>query len=63
MFDLRVKFYADRPMGNFPGGALNRRAIAKQSDGGPISYLCHVQTSHLLVSFLYFKVWIGNART
>ena len=35
-FDLRAKFYGDRPRGTPPSGALNARGVSKLSDFGPI---------------------------
>jgi len=46
IFELRAKFYGDRPKGTPPSGALDARGVAKCSDG-------HVRVSHLLMSFLW----------
>jgi len=35
-FDVRVKFYEDRPRGTPPSGRLNARGVAEYGDFGPI---------------------------
>ena len=45
-FDLRAKFYGDRPRGTPVGGV-------KRKTGSKIER-CHVRVSHLPMSFLYF---------
>ena len=53
-FDIRAKFYGDRPSGTRPSGALNAR--------GSKTERCHVRVSHLLVSFLLINLNRYNHR-